>query len=171
MSLAWVGLGANLGRPKTTLEQALFALDVLPQTRLRAVSPAYWTVPWGEPEQPEYLNAVACLETGQAPLSLLHLLLAIETRLGRTREGARWGPRELDLDLLLFDAQLLDEPELTLPHPRLHERAFVLVPLADLAPELLIPGHGRVAELLEALPDEDLDGIRPAGPLNSAPRP
>ncbi len=171
MSQAWVGLGANLGRPQQTLEQALLALQSLPQTRLVAASPAYWTPPWGEPDQPEFLNAVACLETAQAPLDLLRLLLAVETGLGRRRDGARWGPRELDLDLLLFDAETRTEPELTLPHPRLHERAFVLVPLADLAPDLDIPGHGRVAELVDALPDEALDGIRPAGHLTSGPRP
>ena len=171
MSLAWVGLGANLGRPQQTLDQALLALQSLPQTRLIAVSPAYWTAPWGEPDQPEFLNAVACLETAQTPPELLRALLAIETGLGRQRQGARWGPRELDLDLLLLDDQAIDEPELTLPHPRLHQRAFVLVPLADLAPDLEVPGHGRVAELLEALPEDELDGIRPAGPLRSGPRP
>ena len=171
MSLAWVGLGANLGRPKQTLERALLALQALPQTRLVAVSPAYWTAPWGEPEQPEFLNAVACLNTDLEPMQLLRALLAVETGLGRKREGERWGPRELDLDLLLVDDQEIEAPELSLPHPRLHERAFVLVPLADLAPELEISGHGRVAELLDALPDDELDGIRPAGRLSSGPRP
>ena len=171
MSLAWVGLGANLGRPRQTLRQALLALQALPHTRLIAVSPAYWTPPWGEPDQPEFLNAVAGLNTQLEPLELLRALLAIETGLGRKRDGARWGPRELDLDLLLVDDQVIEAPELTLPHPRLHQRAFVLLPLADLAPDLEVPGHGPVAELLEALPDDELDGIRPAGRLRSAPRP
>ncbi len=165
MSLAWIGLGANLGRPEQTLQQALIALQALPQTRLAAVSPAYWTAPWGQLDQPEFLNAVACLQTELAPLDLLRALLAIESGLGRKRDGERWGPRELDLDLLLVDGQEIEEPELTLPHPRLHQRAFVLVPLADLAPELDIPGHGTVAELLECLPGEELDGIRPAPAL------
>ncbi len=171
MSVAWIGLGANLGRPQATLEQALLALQNLPRTRLVAVSPAYWTPPWGEPDQPEFLNAVACLETRKAPIELLQAMLGIESGLGRKRGGARWGPRELDLDLLLVDDQQIETAELTLPHPRLHERGFVLRPLADLAPELDIPGLGTVTELLEALPEEELDGIRPAGPLNSAPHP
>ncbi|TVS10119.1 MAG: 2-amino-4-hydroxy-6-hydroxymethyldihydropteridine diphosphokinase [Wenzhouxiangella sp.] len=163
MSLAWIGLGANLGRPRQTLEQAVVALDALPETRLAATSAAYWTRPWGEPDQPDFLNAVAGLETALAPLELLGELLAIEAGLGRRRDRARWGPRELDLDLLLFDDRVLDSRELTLPHPRLHERAFVLVPLAELAPEWRVPELGRVAELLAALPDDELDGIRPAG--------
>jgi 2-amino-4-hydroxy-6-hydroxymethyldihydropteridine diphosphokinase len=166
MSLAWVGLGANLGRPQQTLEQALMALRGLPGTRIVAVSPAYWTAPWGEPDQPDFLNAVACIETEQVPVVLLRALLAIESGLGRKRESTRWGPRELDLDLLLFDRVMVDERDLSLPHPRLHQRAFVLKPLADLAPELEIPGHGSVADLLEALPGDELGGIRPAPPLN-----
>ena len=171
MSLAWVGLGANLGRPEQTLAQALIALQALPHTRLVAVSPGYWTEPWGVPDQPEFLNAVACLNTELEPVELLRALLAIEAGLGRKRNGERWGPRELDLDLLLVDDQEIEESELSLPHPRLHERAFVLVPLADLAPDLEIPGHGSVSELIEALPEEELDGIRPGPRLNSAPRP
>ncbi|MFP4207013.1 MAG: 2-amino-4-hydroxy-6-hydroxymethyldihydropteridine diphosphokinase [Wenzhouxiangella sp.] len=165
MSRAWVGLGANLGRPKETLQQALAALDGLPATILKAVSPSYWTPAWGGLEQPEFLNAVACLETGQAPLELLRALLAIESGLGRIRSGPRWGPRAIDLDLLLFDQRELQTAELTLPHPRLHQRAFVLVPLADLAPEQIVPGKGKVSDLLEALDSEQFDGIRPAGAL------
>ncbi len=171
MSLAWVGLGANLGRPERTLEQALAALDGLPDTRLLAVSPAYWTAPWGLADQPEFLNAVACLQTGQSPIGLLRALLAVESGLGRARSGPRWGPREIDLDLLLFDDRVLRSSELSVPHPRMHQRAFVLVPLADLAPDLEIPGRGRVAELLESLPGDEFDGIRPAGPVRSRPRP
>ena len=171
MSLAWVGLGANLGRPQQTLEQALMALDALARTSVAAVSPAYWTEPWGVTDQPAFLNAVACLKTEQPPRELLRLMLAIESGLGRHRDGVRWGPRELDLDLLLFDQQIIETPDLTLPHPRLHQRAFVLVPLVDLAPALEVPGHGRVAELLEALPEEQLHGIRPAEPLRSRQHP
>jgi len=166
MNTAWIGLGANLGRPKVTLNSALLALDHLPDTQLRLVSEAYWTAPWGVPEQPEFLNAVACIRTSIPAHSLLHALLDIEARLGRERGQQRWGPRMIDLDLLLVDQQIVDSAELTLPHPRLHERAFVLVPLADLAPELEVPGHGCVRELLEGLPDDDLAGIRPAGELD-----
>ncbi|MGY6555408.1 MAG: 2-amino-4-hydroxy-6-hydroxymethyldihydropteridine diphosphokinase [Wenzhouxiangella sp.] len=171
MSLAWIGLGANLGRPERSLKQALIALESIPRSELLAVSPSYWTAPWGVEDQPEFLNAVACLKTELKPLELLRVLLAIETGLGRKRDGERWGPRELDLDLLLVDQLEIDEQELSLPHPRLHERAFVLLPLADLAPDLEIPGLGTVTELLEALPEEELDGIRPAGGLSPAPRP
>ncbi len=168
MSLAWIGLGANLGRPQRTLEQALMALDALARTRVTAVSPAYWTEPWGVTDQPAFLNAVACLKTEQSPRELLRLMLAIESGLGRQRDGVRWGPRELDLDLLLFDLQVLDTPDLTLPHPRLHQRAFVLVPLADLVPDLPVPGRGTVSELLEALLEEELDGIGGVERLNWA---
>lgn len=165
MSQAWIGLGANLGRPRQQLEQALLALNALPGTRIVAVSPAYWTRPWGESDQPDFLNAVACLETVQKPHSLLRALLAIEAGMGRRRDRPRWGPRELDLDLLLFDAQVIDSRDLILPHPRLHERAFVLVPLADLAPGLAVPGQACVAELLAALPEHELDGLLLADPL------
>jgi len=168
VSLAWIGLGANLGRPQRTLEQALMALDALARTRVTAVSPAYWTEPWGVTDQPAFLNAVACLKTEQSPRELLRLMLAIESGLGRQRDGVRWGPRELDLDLLLFDLQVLDTPDLTLPHPRLHQRAFVLVPLADLVPDLPVPGRGTVSELLEALLEEELDGIGGVERLNWA---
>jgi 2-amino-4-hydroxy-6-hydroxymethyldihydropteridine diphosphokinase len=166
MSLAWIGLGANLGRPKRTLSSALLALDRLDRTRVIAVSPAYWTPPWGVLEQPEFLNAVACVRTEMAPSALLHALLDIESRLGRERSQQRWGPRMADLDLLLVDDQVVDSAELTLPHPRLHERAFVLLPLADVAPGLDVPGHGCVQDLLDALPDVDMDGIRSAGELD-----
>ncbi len=162
MSRAWIGLGANLGQPDRTLPMALAALQALPMTTLRAVSPAYWTQPWGLPDQPEFLNAVALVETGQEPLALLRTLLAIESGLGRRRDQARWGPRAIDLDLLLFGDRVVDEAELTLPHPRMHERAFVLVPLADLAPTLIVPGRGRVEELLDGLSEEELDGVRAA---------
>lgn len=171
MSRAWIGLGANLGRPKNTLEMALPALEALPATRLLAASPAYWTAPWGLTDQPEFLNAVVCVQTDQGPIELLRDLLALELGLGRARTGPRWGPREIDLDLLLFDDRVLDSAELTLPHPRMHQRAFVLVPLADLAPDLHVPDRGKVSELLASLPDEELDGVRPAGVLRSAPRP
>lgn len=172
MSLAWIGLGANLGQPDRTLRKALAALAALPGTDLRAVSRAYWTRPWGVLEQPEFLNAVALAETRQEPTALLRALLTIESGLGRRRGQERWGPREIDLDLLLYDDRVLDLAELTLPHPRLHERGFVLAPLADLAPDLVVPGRGRVAELLDGLAVEELDGVRVANAdLSRAVRP
>lgn len=165
MSLAWIGLGANLGRPQSTLKTALQALELVPSSSVLKVSPAYWTPPWGVLDQPDFLNAVACLRTEQPPTDLLRFMLDIELHLGRTRNQSRWGPREMDLDLLMVDDRVEQSEHLTLPHPRLHERAFVLLPLADLAPALEVPGHGTVSELLEALPEEALDGIRAAGHL------
>jgi 2-amino-4-hydroxy-6-hydroxymethyldihydropteridine diphosphokinase len=109
------------------------------------------TEPWGLEEQPRFLNAVAELETTLSPRALLDRLLEIERGLGRTRDGPRWGPRTIDLDLLLFGSESIDEPGLTVPHPRLHERLFVLEPLAELDPELEIPGRGPVRALLRKL--------------------
>lgn len=154
---AWVGLGGNLGDVETTLMEALWAIDALPQTSIRAQSAIYRTPAWGRRDQPDFLNAVVELQTRMMPRVLLEHLLAIEVRFGRVRGGEeRWGPRELDLDLLLFDELELDEPGLHLPHPRLHERAFVLVPLAEIAPSLQVVGRGRVDQLLAAV---DASGI------------
>ena len=107
----------------------------------------------GPQDQPDFVNAVAALETGLAPQVLLQMLLAIEVRHGRRRDGSHWGPRSLDLDILLYGDLLLDTPALKLPHPGLHERAFVLYPLADIAPELSVPGLGPVHALLAACVD------------------
>ena len=159
---AWVGLGSNLGKPCVALRRGMALMDALPGTQVRAVSPAYWTPPWGVTDQPDYLNAVVKLVTGLSALDLLLALLEIESRLGRRRDGERWAPRELDLDLLVYDGLIMDEPELTLPHPRLHQRAFALVPLHDISPKLEVPGLGTVAELLAALPEEEKAGIRSA---------
>lgn len=148
---AYVGLGANLDAPAARLKRVFDELDLLPSTRLTARSPLYKSAPLGPPDQPDYINAVAVLDTALEPLPLLHALQALETRHGRRREGERWGPRTLDLDILLYGELNLATPELTLPHPGLHERAFVLYPLSDVAPELDIPGHGSLRELREAL--------------------
>jgi 2-amino-4-hydroxy-6-hydroxymethyldihydropteridine diphosphokinase len=168
VSPAWIGLGGNLGEPRLALRRALALIGALPDTQLRAVSPAYWTAPWGVSDQPDYLNAVVKLVTRLAPRQLLAALLDIEQRLGRTRDGERWAARVLDLDLLVYDNQTLAEPDLVVPHPRLHQRAFVLVPLNDLSPGLVIPGHGTVAELLQALPAAERDTVRPAQTLDQA---
>jgi len=139
---AYVGLGANLGNREAALRGALAALADAPGVRVLRVSPLYETDPVGVTDQPPFLNQVAELETDLAPDDLLALLLAIERRFGRRRR-IRWGPRTLDLDLLLYgDAQIATE-RLHVPHPRMTERAFVLVPLADIAPDLVIPGTGR----------------------------
>ena len=159
MRAVYIGLGGNLGDVETTLTEAMWALDSLPQTSIRAQSRFYRTPPWGNTQQPAFLNAVVELQTRMAPRVLLDLLLEIEGRFGRDRsEGEKWGPRELDLDLLVYGEEQLDEPGLHLPHPHLHERAFVLVPLAEIAPKLEIQGVGIVSELLQGV---DASGIEP----------
>ena len=157
---AYVGVGGNVGDVETTLAEAMWALDSLPQTSIRAQSRLYRTPPWGNTEQPPFLNAVVELQTRLAPRVLLNLLLDIEARFGRNRdEGEKWGPRELDLDLLVFGDEQLDEPGMHLPHPHLHERAFVLVPLAEIAPDLEIAGVGKVSELLRAVDASGIEAI------------
>lgn len=151
MTRAFIALGGNLGDTHATLRKALDALDALPRTRLVAHSRFYRTPPWGLHEQPAFLNAAAELDTGLAPHALLDVLLEIERGAGRVRDGERWGPRTLDLDLLYMGGVVLDDERLTLPHPRIAERAFVLLPLADLAPDLELPGQGRVDALLAAV--------------------
>jgi 2-amino-4-hydroxy-6-hydroxymethyldihydropteridine diphosphokinase len=150
MTRAFVGLGGNLGDTRAILGQALLRLGRLPRTRLLARSRFYRTPPWGLREQPPFLNAAAELETALTPHELLDALLDIERAAGRVRDGERWGPRTLDLDLLHMQGVSLHDARLTLPHPRIGERAFVLLPLAELAPGLELPGQGRVDALLAA---------------------
>lgn len=147
---AWIGLGSNLAAPREQLESALAALGALPDTRVLRVSSFYRTAPVGYAGQPDFINAVAAIETRLAPRVLLEGLLDIERRHGRIRTVPN-APRTLDLDLLMQGDQQIDEPGLTLPHPRMHERAFVMVPLAEIAPELAIPGRGTAADLAQAL--------------------
>lgn len=149
MARVCVGLGANRDDPSAQIEHACTALAALPQTRLLARSRLWRTPAWGPVPQADYINAVVALETSLAPRALLDALFAIERSAGRDRaREQRWGPRRLDLDLLLYGEQRLDEPGLSVPHPRLAERAFVLLPLADIDPALAVPGAGTVAELL-----------------------
>ena len=150
MNTAYVALGANLGDPAATIRAAFGALANLPESRVVRCSSLYRTAPVGNIEQPEFINAVAKLETTLSPESLLDALLDIETRFGRLR-AEKNGPRTLDLDLLLYNNQQVDLPRLTLPHPRLHLRAFVLHPLAEIAPEIVIPGRGSLAAWLPAV--------------------
>jgi 2-amino-4-hydroxy-6-hydroxymethyldihydropteridine diphosphokinase len=159
MNTAWVGLGSNLGASVRVLEAAVHRIGALEATRLHGVSPAYRTSPWGGVSQPEFVNAVLAVDTEQAPRQLLENLLQIEKDLGRRRDGKRWGPRLIDLDLLVFADSRLNEPGLVVPHPHLHERAFVLAPLNDLAADLQVPGRGRVGDLLARLDPSDLDGL------------
>jgi 2-amino-4-hydroxy-6-hydroxymethyldihydropteridine diphosphokinase len=146
MQTAYVGLGSNLQDPVRQVSIAFDDLGALPETRLTARSSLYRTAPVGKLDQPDFVNAVARVETGLGPEALLEALLAIERGHQRVR-GERNGPRTLDLDLLLYGSERIDLPGLTVPHPRVHERAFVLVPLAEIAPDLHIPGAGRVDQL------------------------
>ncbi len=146
--MAYVGLGANLGDPRRQLEQALRELDELPDTRVHARSSLYRSAPVGYADQPDFVNAVAELETRLSAKRLLAELQAIEARHGRSRSFAN-APRTLDLDLLLFGDERIAVPGITVPHPRMHERAFVLMPLVEIAPETAIPGYGKASDLLE----------------------
>jgi len=149
---AYVGLGSNLGEPERQIEQALELLGREEGIELRAVSTLRWTDPVGYEDQPRFLNGAAEVETSLGARELLGRLLAIERRLGRERgEGPRFGPRTIDLDLLVYGDSVVDEPGLTVPHPRLAERRFALEPLAELAPELEVPGAGPVQALLAGL--------------------
>ena len=147
MHLAYIGVGSNLGDREATMRAALEALDASPGIRVVAVSSFLETEPLGFLDQPRFLNAAAAVETDLDARGLLEALLAVERDLGRTRDGPRYGPRTIDLDLLLFGDDRLDEPGLTVPHPRLHERMFVLGPLAELDPGLVVPGVGPLESL------------------------
>lgn len=154
---AYIGLGSNLSDPVDQLHRAIQALRQVADSRLTAVSPFYRSAPMGPADQPGYINAVAMLDTLLEPLALLDALQAIERQQGRVREGERWGPRTLDLDLLLYGAEIIDEPRLQVPHPGIGERNFVLYPLADIAPELVLPDGRSVRELVASCSAE---GIR-----------
>jgi|SRR4249919_1740904 2-amino-4-hydroxy-6-hydroxymethyldihydropteridine diphosphokinase len=151
MPRAFVGLGANLGDREGALRVALAALDATQGIEVVAVSTLRETDPVDYLDQPRFLNGAAALDTTLAPRELLDALLEVERSLGRTREGPRFGPRTIDLDLLLYGDESFDEPGLTVPHPRLHVRAFALEPLAELDPGLVVPGHGPLETLLQKL--------------------
>ncbi|MGY3039262.1 2-amino-4-hydroxy-6-hydroxymethyldihydropteridine diphosphokinase [Rhodanobacter sp. TND4EL1] len=150
MTLAYVALGSNLGDPRQRVLDAMEALAQLPTTRVLQRSPLYRTPPWGVLEQPSFVNAVVELDTDLSPHHLLDELLAIELRAGRVRAEPN-GPRTLDLDLLHVDGVVLDDSRLTLPHPRMTERAFVMLPLCDIAPTLRLSGQDTVSSQLARL--------------------
>ncbi|MBA9001504.1 2-amino-4-hydroxy-6-hydroxymethyldihydropteridine diphosphokinase [Thermomonospora cellulosilytica] len=160
-----LSLGSNLGDRLENLQEAIDALFDAPGLDFVALSPVYETVPYGGPEggvpeQDDFLNVIVVADTRLAPKTLLERVLNIENSLQRVRE-VRWGPRTLDIDIVTFGTVTSDDPDLTLPHPRAHERAFVLVPWADLEPDVLLPGHGRVADLAaEALRAVGPDAVR-----------
>lgn len=158
--VAFVGLGGNLGEVAATLRTATDALARLPGTRLLRASGLYRTPAWGLEQQPDFINGVVALETRLDPRELLDELLRIERESGRERDGGpRWGPRTLDLDLLLHGDAVVDQPGLRLPHPHLHERAFALVPLLEIAADILIPGQGSARDALSRLETSAIEAL------------
>ena len=160
-SIVLVALGSNLDQPATHVQRALRDIDDLPETALMKISTLYETAPVGITDQPTFVNAVAKVTTTLSPHDLLARLHAIEAQHGRNRNSVseeKNGPRTLDLDILMFDESQIDERGLTIPHPRMHERAFVLVPLVEIAPEVIIPGRGAAKDLLATL---DATGVNP----------
>ena len=155
---AFIGLGANLGDPEAQVRRAFAALTELPGTRLLAASSLYRSAPVAYTVQPDFVNAVAQVETRLGAEALLRELLATEARFGRVRQFPN-APRTLDLDLLLYGDRVIAEPGLVVPHPRMHERAFVLAPLAEIAPDTMIPGKGRAGALLAACVDQKIEKI------------
>lgn len=151
MTRAYVGVGTNLGDRAAMIRAAVEQLRLEQGVEVVAVSSIRETDPVGLVEQPRFLNAAVALETELSARQLLDRLLGIERQLGRTRAGPRFGPRTIDLDLLVYGDARIDEPGLEVPHPRLHERLFALEPLADLDPDLVVPGHGRLADLVAGL--------------------
>jgi 2-amino-4-hydroxy-6-hydroxymethyldihydropteridine diphosphokinase len=144
---AYIALGSNLKEPQQQLQAGFAALARLPNTQFIAQSSLYRSAPVGYVNQPDFVNAVAAIRTTLAPRALLDALLAIEREHGRVREFAN-APRTLDLDIALYGERVVQDPGLSIPHPRMHERAFVMVPLAEIAPDAIVPGHGRVRDLL-----------------------
>ena len=155
---AYIGLGSNLDNPIQHVSSAINELDALPDTHLLANSPLYRSSPLGPAGQPDYVNAVAVLETEKDALSLLDALQSVEQHHGRLREQ-RWGPRTLDLDLLLFGEQVIDSPRLTVPHREIANRTFVLVPLHDVTPDLALPGLGMLSDLVKRCGDHGLQRL------------
>ncbi|UPG93164.1 2-amino-4-hydroxy-6-hydroxymethyldihydropteridine diphosphokinase [Luteibacter aegosomatissinici] len=146
--VALIGLGGNLGDVRSRLGAAIDALDGTPGIRVVARSRFYRTPPWGNLDQPDFINAAIAVETSLDAHGLLDALLATERSFGRVRDGERWGPRTLDLDLLAYGDTVIHDERLVVPHPRIPERAFVLLPLADIAPGAMLAGQGKVADLL-----------------------
>jgi 2-amino-4-hydroxy-6-hydroxymethyldihydropteridine diphosphokinase len=155
---AYIGIGSNMGDPAGEVRAAIQSLGRVDRTRLVSASRLYRTRPFGPVAQGDFVNAVAGVLTQLTSLEMLAALRALESARGRKREE-RWGPRILDLDLLVFGGQRIDTPELVVPHPGISERGFVLAPLADVAPDLDVPGAGRVATLLRALPATGIAGV------------
>lgn len=155
---AFIGLGSNMVSPSAQVRQAMQLIDRLPETRVLARSSLYRSAPVGYLEQPDFINAVVQVETALAPNALLQALLALEQQQGRTREFLN-APRTLDLDVLLYDDLQHHEHGLTVPHPQMHKRAFVLLPLLEIAPECLIPGVGPARQAMKQCEDQQLERL------------
>lgn len=158
MTSVYLGIGSNLDKPIEQVQRAMRALSLMPKSHLVGQSRLYRSEPLGPPDQPDYVNAVAALETELPALELLLLLQGIEHHQGRIRDGSRWGPRTLDLDILLYGDEFINHPQLQVPHPGLHVRNFVLYPLHEIVPDLVIPGLGALSALLAQCP---ADGLEP----------
>lgn len=158
---AWIGLGGNLDRPAARIHAALNLLRSHPKVIVVRCSRLYRSPPWGLASQPDFVNAVAELRSLLEPQALLQTLLETEQRLGRVRDGQRWGPRRIDLDLLTYEDVVLRTTELELPHPRMRDRAFVLLPLLELDPQFLIPGVGSAAACLRSIDAREVAAVQP----------
>jgi len=163
----WLGLGSNQRHPAARLSEALDYLGRVDGISVTATSSFYRTPPWGDEEQDDFINAVSSIETSLAPLALLAETQAIETRIGRRQSSRPWGPRVIDIDLLLYGDLTCSLDGLEIPHPYMHERAFVLVPLAELNASLEVPGHGRVGDLLRTIDCRDIRRLDSASPSGS----
>lgn len=152
-TIAFVGLGSNLAQPRDQVRRALKELEDIPKTAVRARSSFYRSRPLGPKDQPDFINAVAKIRTTLSAHDLLAELFNIENRHGRKRDGTKWGPRELDLDLLIYGDLIISDPDLSLPHPGVTERNFVLLPLVELDPHMVVPGKGPAVDLLNNLQD------------------
>ena len=153
MAAVYLGLGSNLGDRESSIRKALDILALNREIRVVRVSSMYETEPIGLTEQPDFINAAALIETSLSPTELLRVILDVEEQMGRVR-NLRWGPRVIDIDILLYDNVAVDSPPLTIPHPRMLERAFVMAPLAEIAPDVILPDGRRPSEVLEGLKDQ-----------------
>lgn len=158
--IAYVGLGSNLGDSVARVQEGMQALNVIPGVRLRRCSSLYRSAPVGITDQPDFINAACEVETTLDPVELMRQLLETERQHGRVRDGAKGGPRTLDLDLLLYGERTMTAPDLVLPHPRLHERAFVLAPLHELSETLTVPGRGPVRAMLVACRGQRIERLK-----------
>jgi 2-amino-4-hydroxy-6-hydroxymethyldihydropteridine diphosphokinase len=157
---AYIGLGSNLAHPAEQIKSARKAITQVPGVHALEFSSLYQSAPMGPQDQPDYVNAVMCIATDLPPIELLRCLQNIENDQGRVRKDQRWGARTLDLDMLLYEDLLIDLPDLIVPHPGMSDRAFVLYPLAEIAPQLIVPGKGAIANLLAQCPMNELKRLK-----------